>query len=139
MGKYTDRRKEVHIEKDHTKSPAWKGIGCVLMIVIPAISIAAAIVTMNSSLAAYLPPALLDYPKLPEFVSMLSYDVQALLFPITGIWGLYGIIFLGVVYMVIIGSLVSSIYALLFRTVGPGNKSPFDVERPNVRAKKYKR
>jgi hypothetical protein len=139
MGKYTNRSQEKRIDKDQTKSVAWKGIGCVLMIVIPMISIAAAILTIEvPAVQAILPYQLLGPPPLPNF--LFATDGLATLFdPITRIDNLYAIILVSLAYMIVIGGIISQLYVIAFRIVNPRKYSPFDAPPPKTRAKKYTR
>lgn len=140
MGKYTERRKEVHVEKDHTVDPVWRGIGCVLMIVIPMIAFSAAILMLNNeSFRSIIPEGLLGTPVLPDFVFKTTPEIQSLILPITGISDLYAILLVGGILTLFVGTIVSFVYALVYRAIGPKTINPFDVARPNVRAKKYKR
>jgi len=139
MGKYTDRRKEVRVDKDHTKNLASKAIGLTLMVIIPLISIAAAKLTLNSQFARNVVPyGLQGTPVLPDF--LFSTDGLATVFyPITQIQDLWAIIVISLAYMVVLGSLISLLYAIVFRAVNPRTYGPFDAPPPKARAKKYKR
>jgi hypothetical protein len=139
MGKYTDRRKEVRVDKDHTKNFAWKGIGCVLMIAIPVLSIAAAMVTLSfPSARNIIPYGLQGPPTLPDF--LFATDGLRIIFnPIAQIQDLWAIIVVSLAYMVVLGSLISLVYAIIFRTINPRTYGPFDAPPPKVKAKKYKR
>jgi hypothetical protein len=139
MGKYTDRRPEKHVEKDHTKNFASRSIGCVLMLIIPIISIAGASLTASSPVTSgYIPYQLMGYPVLPDI--LFKTDGLTMIFaPLGNIQNLYAIIVVGISYMVVLGSAISLIYAWIYRTLNPKRYGPFDAPPPNVRVKKYKR
>jgi ABC-type microcin C transport system permease subunit YejB len=139
MGKYTDRRKEVIVEKDLTKNVMWKGIGCTLMIVIPAISIAAAMLTVASPTTnAYIPDQLMGYPILPNAL-FATEGLSMIFYPISQTEDLYAIIVVSLGYMVVLGSLISAVYAAIYRVINPRTYGPFDAPPSGAKAKKYKR
>ncbi|GAB4546682.1 MAG: hypothetical protein Fur002_21970 [Anaerolineales bacterium] len=138
MGKHVRQVREAPIEKDYTKSLAWRALGLALMLLTPAISILAAIVTLDTPLAYYLPYELFGYPNLPPV--LFSTDGLATIFsPIANTENLYAIIFVSVIYMILLGGIVSLIYAIVYRVVNPRKYGPFDAPPPKHKAKKYTR
>jgi len=138
MGKYTDRTQHKPVEKDFTKGVAWQGIGCMLMIAIPAISIAAASLTASSSLSQWIPYQLMGYPTLPN-VLFKTEGLATIFTPIANIENLYAIIVVGIAYMVVLGSAISVVYAFIYRTLNPKRYGPTDAPPTGAKAKKYKR
>ncbi len=138
MGKYSRSVQHKPVEKDQTKSLAWRGVGCLLMILVPALSIAAAVATVNSSAVAYIPYEMLGYPVLPDW--MFATDGLAFIFtPIANTQDLYAIIVLSAVYMIVFGGGISLLYAIVYRILNPNLYGPMDVPPPKTRAKKYQR
>ncbi|MDD2922175.1 MAG: hypothetical protein PHQ36_07805 [Anaerolineales bacterium] len=138
MGKYTKRAPEKYVEKDHTKSLAWRGIGCLLMIVVPALSIAGALLTINSSLAGYIPFEFMGYPVLPNYL-FATPGLTAIFAPIANTQNLYAVIAISIVYTVMIGGVISLVYAVIYRIANPHRYGPLDAPPPKFKAKKYKR
>jgi hypothetical protein len=62
-----------------------------------------------------------------------------LLSPITATRHFYAYAVTSLLYMVLLGGIMSVFYAFVYRIVGPPRYGPLDVERPNVKVKKYKR
>ena len=52
---------------------------------------------------------------------------------------LYGNLLLAVLYIVIIGGIISVIWALAYRVVGPPRYGPLDAATPDIKVKRYKR
>ena len=140
MGKYKssavmkgrDRKKEVHV--------AWRGIGCLIMLVIPIMSIALAVVTINYGLDNDWPSPfqLLGFPRYPDLFYS-SNGLMQLLSPITGTRHFYAYAVTSFLFMILLAGVMSVFYAFVYRMVGPSRYGPLDVERPNVKVKKYKR
>jgi len=128
--------------KRKTKTPhyAWQGIGCIMMIVIPAISIAAGIETVKYGLNNNwpIPYQLLGNPQLPDLVYQ-SRGLMMLLNPIAAVKHLYAYIVFSLLYMLLFGGFSSMAYAFVSRIANPIQRDPLDVPPPNIKVKRYKR
>jgi hypothetical protein len=139
MGKYTSRVQKKEIPKDEGQGCLWRGIGCTLMVVVPAISFALAILTVNSEIASdFLPPQLMGYPVLPD-VFYNSSGLIAVFSPLTEIESLYAILVVGALYTILLGGIISLIYATIYRILNPKRYGPTDAPPPKFKAKAYKR
>ncbi len=138
MGKYSQRSREGAPKEDMSKSFGWRSIGCALMIVIPAISIVGALVTIDSSLVVYIPEQLMGYPVLPDYL-FATDGLSTIFSPIVNTENLYAIALISTSYMILIGGIVSLIYAIVYRIINPNRYGEFDAPPPNVKTKKYKR
>lgn len=138
MGKYSKRRQEAPPKEDVSQTLAWRGIGCLLMLVIPAISIVAALATINSFIVAYIPYELMGYPVFhPFFFS--TPGLTTIFAPIANTENLYAIVLVSLAYMITLGGIISLLYAVLYRMVNPKRYGEFDAPPPNIKVKKYKR
>ncbi|MCL4270029.1 MAG: hypothetical protein KJZ72_10815 [Anaerolineales bacterium] len=119
---------------------AWRGIGCLMMIVIPVISIAAGYETIEFGLNNdwAIPYQLLGTPRYPDFFYSSS-GIMTLLSPITGINNFYAYAVASLIYMVLFGGIISMIYAIVYRMITPSRYGPMDVPPPNIKVKRYKR
>ena len=133
-----DRRKQTN--KQNEPHPIWRGIGCLTMIIIPVMSYALAVVTVQIGLKAKwpLPYQLLGAPRFPDIVWSVP-QLTALVVPLTRIDNLYANLFFAVFYMVILSGIGSLAYAMVYRAIGPARYGPQDVPPPNIKTKKYKR
>jgi hypothetical protein len=107
-----------------------------MMLIIPAISVAASSLTveyLSSPEIQLIPRQLLGEPRLPDFVYR-SDGLVTLLTPVTSIEDFYAIALVSLFYMLIIGGLISVIYAAVYSAVGPSRYGPTDV--PPLKAKK---
>jgi hypothetical protein len=140
MGKYsTSSRKKVP-PKPENPHFIWRGIGCLMMIIIPVISFAAGYETINYGLERgwQIPYQWLGTPRYPDLFYR-SDALMTLLSPITNTPNFYAYAITGVVYATLLGGIISVAYAIAYRYVGPPQYGPLDAPRPNIKVKKYKR
>ncbi len=140
MGKYKSsatRREKPVSQGTHF---IWRGLGCLMMIIIPVISFASAFELVKYGLANGwpIPYQLLGTPKLPD----IFYKVDALWLifgRLTGIQHLYAYAAIGFLVMIMISGVISVIYAAAYRVLGPSRWGPMDMPPPKFRPKKYTR
>jgi len=139
MSKYQSTRR---VEKVKSNQPhyAWRGIGCVMMILIPVISYAAGVETIKYAIANRMavPIELLGFPRFPALFYQ-SGGLMAILAPIARIKHFYAYVATGVAYTILLGAVISMVYALIYRTIGPAQYGPLDAPPPKVKTKPYKR
>lgn len=141
MGKYSSKSRRVEKPKRGDGTHViWRGIGCVMMIIIPAISIAAGYETINYGLDNdwTIPYQLLGTARLPD----IFYES-------TGLWAVFGFMTriphfyayaaTSFLYMVLIGGVCSVTYAFVYRLIGPPQYGPLDAPPPKIKTKKYTR
>ena len=140
MGKYQSSVRKPMRERNREVHVAWRGIGCLMLIVMPVISIAAAVETINYGLdnGWTIPYQLLGFPRYPDLFYQ-SNGLMQILSPITNTRHFYAYAATTLLYMLILGGIMAVIYAFAYRVVGPPRYGPLDVERPNIKTKKYKR
>ena len=118
----------------------WRGIGCVLMLVVPLTSwiLAAASIQWALDRDWPIPIQLLGYPVVPKVL----WNVRAfspILAPIQSQQNLYAIAALFLIYTILGGAIISLVYALVYRIVGPPVYGPLDAPPPPVEVRKYTR
>lgn len=138
MGKY---KSSVSQQGPRTKEgpPIWRGIGCLLIIIVPVLSYAAAELSLPFFISQRLiPRELLIAPRVPEWLwlaPVLAQIVQSII----GRYGFYAIVVLTLLYILFIGTIISIFYAFLYRIIAPKRYGPMDAPPPRVKIKKYKR
>jgi hypothetical protein len=121
--------------------PAWRGIGCILFLVVPLVSWAAGSLTLDYGLQTGwpIPPDILGNPTLPDW----SYELPVIS-PLA-IWfynqmNIYGIAFFSLLYLIVIGGIVSTVYSMVYRVFGPPRYTAIDEPSPDRQGMKhYKR
>jgi hypothetical protein len=139
MTKYTVASQRAVRPEERQVAPIWRGIGCIMILVIPVISYMLAALTVRWALAQDMPVPyqLIGNPVLPPVL------YQTGLAPIADFIAsqenLYAILLVAVLYTVIIGGIISLVYALIYKVVGPPRYGPLDAPTPNIKVQRYKR
>jgi H+/Cl- antiporter ClcA len=123
------------------QTPAiWRGIGCLLGLIVPLISWFLASGTLHLALLRGwpLPYQLLGYPVMPIDLWKVP-GLPPILFFIEHQQHLYLALVLTVAYTVVISAVLSFGYALVYRFVGPPRYGPLDLPQLQYRVGRYKR
>ena len=138
MGKYKSSVSERGIQPKQ-RPPIWRGIGCLLIILVPVISYAAAELSLPFFLnQGLVPRELLFTPRVPDwlwYAPMLAQIVQSLI----GQYAFLAILILTFIYTLFIGTVISIFYAFMYRIISPKRYGPLDAPPPRIKVKKYKR
>jgi len=119
--------------------PIWRGFGCIISLIIPIISYAGAfmLIDIGSQLGWPIPYQLMG----PPAIHPLLWKIDALI----PFWAfiqsqnnLYAILSLAFLFTVILESLTSIVYALMYRSAVPRYR-PLDAPPPNIKVNRYKR
>lgn len=138
MGKYGSFKQEVY-KRPYDVHPIWRGIGCIMMILIPMVSIVGALVLIDEGTKQGwpIPPELLGYVRLPAMAYTLPV-INNIAMSISSVNNLYAIALFSIVLMVIGFAIISLVYSAAYRMMGPPRYTPLDA--PEVpRGKRYKR
>jgi cation transporter-like permease len=141
MGKYSTYTHKETSKKSREPHEIWRGLGCLLMLIIPVISIAASSLTVDYlSRPGFkvIPRQLLGKPRLPDFVYK-SDGLVTIFSPVTAIEDFYAIAVVSLFYMLIIGGVISVIYAAVYSAVGPSRYGPTDAPPPKIKVVKKSR
>ena len=140
MSKYSSASIQRRAPDPIRPHPVWRGIGCVLILIVPIISYALAVLTVNIALDRNfpIPYQLLGHPVVPN--SLWRSQVLAPLWSfIQGLNNLYAHLVFAFVYIIVIGTILSIGYAVVYRFVGPPRYGPLDAPPPDIKARRYKR
>ncbi len=118
----------------------WRGIGCLLMLIVPIMSYLLATIFVSTAITLDwpIPYQLLGNPIMPAAL----WRVQ-LLSPILGFIesqpNLYANLVVAVVFILVLSGLLTVVYAVLYRMIGPSRYGPLDAPPPKISARSYKR
>lgn len=128
----TDTEKPLH--------PVWRGIGCLLILIIPTLSyiLAAASVQLAVDQNWPMPYQLMGYPVIPVLL-WKDVGIAPLLLFIQNRNNLYAILAFTLFYIIFFSTLVSFGYALIYRFAGPARYGPLDAPPPKGKVKHYTR
>lgn len=139
MGRYSVRQAP---KKEAPKGPhpIWNGLGCLMLVIVPLISVGISVMVMNivETNQWPFPRQLLGYPSLPDF--LFSTNALAGIFGVVrGVRNLYAYIALTMLISMILGGLVSFLYSLVYRLVGPSKYGPTDAPPVKLKVTKKQR
>lgn len=139
MAKYRTYERKLP-EKRNDPHPIWRGIGCLSMLIIPALSlgISYTLVQMAPSLGVQLPAGLTGRPVMPDFLFQVP-GLIGILSWIQGLDNLYAILLGAFAVTIVLAGVLALGYAFIYRIVGPPRYSALDAPAPNIKTKRYKR
>jgi hypothetical protein len=141
MTKYDSlNRRRVSQPKPSGPHPIWNGIGCLMMLIIPVIALGFASITMDAAVANRwpVPGQFFGYWRPPELLYK-SQILVPMLNAIARVPNLNGYAAFTGLYTIVLGGLLSVVYAVAYRFIGPPTYGPMDVPPPRSSNKRYKR
>lgn len=126
-------------EKRAPAEAAWRGIGVALFFIIPIMSWAAASVTLDEGIKRgwFIPADMVGFVRFPP-EAYTTPGISTVAVWLSSIENLVGIVVLTIVFLFLLGGLISFIYSVLYRMNVP-RYGQFDAPPSTHRAKKYKR
>jgi hypothetical protein len=141
MGKYSNTFTQKELPKKNQTHEIWKQLGCLMMILIPALSIASAMVTVDwiMSYDKYLiPSAMRGIPHPPDFV--YKSDGLLMIFKyVTNFENFYAIAVVSLIFIFLLSALVSMVYAAVYSRLAPSRYGPLDAPPQKVKISKKSR
>ncbi len=139
MGKYGSRVRKAAAPKRGTVNPYMRGIGCLLMLIVPFFSYVAGDLLASQGFGYQIipaewygyitvPPALANFAGLNIVFGLLA-KIEHL--PAT--------LAIAVVVLILVGGIISVIFGWMYSLFAPSQYGPMDVPPPRVKTKKYKR
>ena len=141
MGKYTTHSRQAPKPPRNRVHPLMRGIGCIMMIVVPILSYGIALLLIDYGISH-------GWPIPPSWLQPIT--IHPLLFRLRGlapVWNfllvqdnLIAIVVFTITIMVVIGGLMSIIYGYIYSMFGPPQYGPQDAPPiRGVKVKRYKR
>ena len=141
MGRNTDYSQR-QSSRSTPKAPhdIWRGIGCLMILIIPAISIVAGYQTISYGINNKwpIPYQLLVPVRLPD-VFYSTAGLRTIFYPLSSIPNFYANAAASLLYMILLSGLISTIYAAVYRMVGPERYGPTDAPPSKVKITKKSR
>lgn len=140
MSKYTSYSRPKPKPKPQGVHPLMRGIGCILMVIVPILSygLATLLVPYGVSRGWPLPPNWFGPPSIPP----LLMKVQGLQRPLQFLQAQTNLevnLVVTLILIVIIGGIMSMIYGYIYTLFGPPKYGPQDAPPIRVKVKRYKR
>jgi hypothetical protein len=140
MGKYTAIQR-APIKKPEGPHPVWRGLGCIIALIVPIISFVGASLTVELGVAnnwPFIPYQLLGNVSLPAQLWNIAALTPVLAF-IQAQPNLYAVLVFTVLYIVALAAIMVVLYAVIYRMVGPSPYGPQDAPPLKMKVKRYKR
>ena len=139
MAKYRSYERQ-EIKRDRTTHPIWRGIGCIILILVPILAYLSALVILERGQQEQwaFPPELMGYPQVPAWAfrfAVLRPAVDAF----TGANNLYVTLLLTVILTLIAFGVLALIYSWTYKMFGPRRYSPLDAPEVGRGTKRYRR
>ncbi len=140
MGKYSSYSHKQEKPRNVGVHPVMRGIGCIMIILVPILSYGIAVLLVNYGFAHGwpIPPSWFGHPTIPPLLMRLQ--------GLRPIWdflvqqnNLTAILFFTVTIIVVIGGIMSIIYGYMYTLFGPPRYGPMDVPPIRIKVKRYKR
>ena len=139
MSKYQSYQKQKDLPRNEVH-PVWRGIGCIIILITPIISGAAAKVLLDLGKMQHWPFLydLSDYVRFPEYI----YKIPGVLIVanyISSIPYFKALALFFILLLIIFSGVFAVLNAMLYRLVGPPRYTPLDEPAPRVKTKRYTR
>lgn len=137
MAKFEKYRRKSPPKKEI--SPLWRGIGCILMLVVPAISYVIAYAFLQEAKnRGWVPLDLLGRIKFPDWMYGVPFlDTMARFFgSLKDPWAMLIFFF---VTLFILSGLISLVYSAFYQLLGPPRYKELDAPPASRKGKEYKR
>jgi hypothetical protein len=137
MTKYSKYQKPLK-PRHAVMHPIWRGIGCLMAIILPAISYISAVELVNIGITKGwpIPRDLLGFIQFPEWVWKISL-LSNLLHPIATFRNIYAIFVFTFVVLILLSGIFSLFYSILYRFIGPPRLTPVDA--PPVKGRQVRK
>jgi hypothetical protein len=128
MGFSSQQYKRGSQDRPWKVNPVWRGIGCILILIIPIMSWFATTIILRSNLRQLFPREFytvyfVPFSHIPEVDKVITQVNQYLLSSKL----VFGQVFLTIILSVIGFGILAFVYAILYRLAGPPRYGPFDV------------
>lgn len=138
MGRYTSYQKQKEKVQRNQVHPVMRGIGCILMVLVPIVSYGTAVFLVNHGARSGwpIPPDWLGTPTFPQILSRLG-GLQVILNFLAAQTNLFANLIFAAALTVFIFGVLAIIYGFIYKLFGPPQYGPTDM--PPIRGVKIKR
>ena len=140
MGKYTTHSRQPPKPRNVGVHPVMRGIGCIMMVVVPILAYGIALLLINYGIQH-------GWPIPPRWLQPIT--IPALLLKLRGlepVWNfllrqnhLIAVVVFTIAITIVIGGLMSIIYGYIYTIFGPPQYGPQDAPPIRVKVKRYRR
>ena len=144
MGKYGSANRQAERPRNIGVHPVMRGIGCVMIIVVPILAYGVSVLLVNYGVGHGwpIPPNWLGAPTFHPLLwklSLTSKPIESVLNFLQGQNNLIVNVVFTIAITVVIGGIMSMIYGYIYTLFGPPRYGPHDAPPERVKVKKYTR
>jgi hypothetical protein len=140
MAKYIKYQRPVPPKPSDAVHPIWRGIGCLMILIVPILSYALTIILVQTGLENRwpIPRQLLGRVRFPDWVWNVPVLEDIARF-IHSINNLYAILLFFVLILALLSVIFSLLYSIIYSAVAPPPYTPVDAPPPRRKTRPYKR
>jgi hypothetical protein len=139
MAKYRSYERN-EMKRSEGVHPIWRGIGCIILIVIPIMAFLGSLLIIQQGQANKwpLPPEIMGRVQLPAWLYNYAITRQFAQ-PVASVDNLYAILLFTIVMTLLAFGVLAVIYAWTYKAVGPSRYTPLDAPEVEREAKRRRR
>ena len=140
MGKYTSYSRQKPKPRNLGVHPVMRGIGCVMMVVVPVLAYGIAVLLVNYGAANGwpIPPGWLGPPNFPDLLWNFQ-GLRPILQFLEAQNNLQANLIFALALTILFGGIMSMIYGYMYTLFGPPRYGPQDAPPIRIKVKRYKR
>ena len=140
MGKYSSYGKKPPAPKMNVVHPVMRGIGCIMIVIVPILAYGVSVILVNYGIAHGwpIPPGWLGTPGIHPLLRQLQ-GLTVILDFLQRQTNLTANLVFTIAITVLIGGVMSMIYGYIYTIFGPPRYGPTDAPPERVKVKKYTR
>ena len=139
MGKYSSNSRRQAAPPRNRIPPAVRGIGCIMMVLIPVLAYGTAVLLVNGPARRLpIPPTWFGAPQLPAIMYQLQ-GLSGITAFLTAQNNLTANLVFAVAITAVFYGVMTIVYGYIYNMLGPSKYGPTDVPPPRVKTKKYNR
>lgn len=126
MAKYRSYERQP-VERTREIHPVWRGIGCIILILIPIMAYLGTTLLVQQGVKDQwpMPTDLMGHPQLPPWLYQFAFTRQFAQ-PISSVDNLYAIVTGTILLTILAFGVLALIYSWSYKAVGPGRYTPLD-------------
>jgi hypothetical protein len=139
MAKYRSYERQ-EVKRAYEIHPVWRGIGCIILILIPVMAYLASTVLIQRGIedSWSMPSDLMGHPQLPAWLYRFAFTRQFAA-PIASVDNLYALIVGTLLITILAFGILAVVYGWSYRVIGPRRYTPLDAPEVERQAKRRRR
>jgi len=139
MGKYKRREEPSGPNPKNTVNPYMRGIGCLLMVIVPVFSYALGDFLAKQGFGSQvLPASWYGYWEISSGLTQLT-GIGSVARWLGSVPNLQATLAIAVVSVIVVGGIISIVYGYMYSLLAPSKYGVMDIPPPRIKTKKYKR